>query len=629
MSDTLAPPALQPSRASTSGSSVPAHCCVSVTVIIEHRDTLGRLLPAGTEVELCDITRRTYTARIDEYGISRHEGVTPGRVAWQLRDLQGQHLVAVDDEPCDPRQAAAAPPECDVVADETTLRATYLPPPIVINLRKDADASAPDLLSDEELEQLRLAGNNATLFLHGYNVPFGGYHHFANWEQCDDVTERPMLVPSGSARIATIRQELKGVSIHLPPRAWGNHYPSSNDANSDQLEALLNGSAAHSWCLHMEYRLNAAAGMQDDDWRPYTRIVGVAWSGDTGTVDFFQAELNAMAAGRRLVALLNQLHEAGISINVISHSLGARVILTALNILGEQDHYQVLDNLYLWQPAVADNALVNDPSQDSHPLGMGIFPDAHKAVRNVVVLLSQEDGILGPPPADTRSFWRQLAERDQAIRGALWLLETLGADDWLDELIGTAGGAYGKKWWVFPSGLSTPITQYYLDKAPAHTVRPPTPSQPPVGPDPYGIERAARGWQAFKEQAMQEARDALASGDALPTYHLLAPLAHHAVISEARAAQYVDTLQALVARSWRAGKTPRAALGHIGFVEVRKEDRFVREKLLNKSYDFVDQTPWLFDHSGMRIPSEEVFEKSYQEGIYDRIKELSRFGRYE
>ncbi|QHC50229.1 hypothetical protein EKK97_12400 [Billgrantia tianxiuensis] len=128
---------------------------------------------------------------------------------------------------------------------------------------------------------------------------------------------------------------------------------------------------------------------------------------------------------------------------------------------------------------------------------------------------------------------------------------------------------------------------------------------------------------------MQEARDALASGDALPTYHLLAPLAHHAVISEARAAQYVDTLQALVARHWRAGKTPRAALGHIGFGAVRNESRFVEGKLRAKNYDFVDQTLWLFDHSGMRIPSDEVFEKSYKEGIYDRIKESSRFGRYE
>ncbi|WP_104203826.1 alpha/beta hydrolase [Billgrantia saliphila] len=630
MSDTLAPPVLQPSRSSPTGDSMPAHCCVSVTVLIEHRDTLGRPLPAGTEVELCDIGRQTYRARIDADGISRHEGVTPGKVAWQLLGREGQHLVAVDDVPCDPRWAAAAPPECDVAADETSLRAVYLPPPIGINLREEAAPEASDRLSDEQLEQLRLAGNNATLFLHGYNVAYGSYRHFAGWEQRDGVTDRPLLVPSGSARVATIRQDTDGLTIPLPPGPGRNHAISPFSANPEQVEGMINGSGAHNWYVHMEYRLNRAAGMTDDDWRPYTRIVGIAWPGDTGAVDFFQAELNAMAAGRRLVALLAQLHDAGIAINVISHSLGARVILTALNILGEQGQRQVLDNLYLWQPAVADNALVDDPSQDSHPLGMGVFPEAHKAVRKVVVLHSQEDGILGPPRSETPDFWQRIRDRiTTPLQLGRWVGGVVLANDQVDELIGSAGGAYGKKWWVFPIGLAGPITQYYVDKAPAHTVRPPIPSQPPAGPDPYGRERAARGWQAFRELAIQEARDALASGEALPTYRLLAPLAHHAVISEASAARYIDSLEALVKRQWRAGKTPRAALGHIGFGAVRVENRFIERKLGDKAYDFVDQTSWLFDHSGMRIPSDEIFEKSYQEGVVRPLIRDSGFGDYE
>lgn len=619
MNDTLAPPPLQPSRSSPTGSRMLAHCCVSVTVLIEHRDTLGRPLPAGTEVELCDIGRRTYRARIEENGISRHDGVTPGKVAWQLLGCEGQHLVAVDEVPCDPRLAAAAPPECDVAVDETSLRATYLPPPIGVNLREAATSEAADLLDDDQLEQLRLAGNNATLFLHGYNVPHGSYQHFASWGQRDDVTQRPLLVPSGSARIATIRQDTDGLHIPLPPNPVRNHYVPPFNANSEQLEGLLNGTGAHNWYVNMEYRLNRAAGMSDGDWRPYTRIVGISWYGDTGSLDFLQAELNAMAAGRRLVALIAQLHDAGIAINVISHSLGARVILTALNILGEQGRFQVLDNLYLWQPAVADNALVDDSSQDSHPLGMGIFPDAHKAVRKVVVLHSLEDGVLGPPSEwlPLRPLWQELTERDLAMRAALWL------QDWKDEALGTAGGAYDKKWWVFPAGMAGPITQYYSDKAPDRTMRTPAPGVP------HDRQRTARAWREFKELAIQEARDAQASGEALPTYRLLAPLAHHGAISEARAARYIDALQTLVTRHWRAEKEPRPALGHIGFGTVSNESEFIRLKLGSKIFDFVDQTPWLFDHSGMRIPSEEVFEKSYQEGIYDRIKETSRFGRYE
>lgn len=150
----------------------------------------------------------------------------------------------------------------------------------------------------------------------------------------------------------------------------------------------------------------------------------------------------------------------------------------------------------------------------------------------------------------------------------------------------------------------------------------------PVGPDPYGRERAARAPAIFREQAIQEAREAIASADPLPTYDLLAPLAHHAVVSEEQAAAYIDTLQWLVGRNWRAGKAPRAALGSIGFSVVSDESLFIENLLRNKIFDFVDQTLWLFDHSGMKIPSEEVSEKSYQEGIVDRIKEASRFGRY-
>ncbi|EHJ91236.1 hypothetical protein KUC_3679 [Vreelandella boliviensis LC1] len=586
---------------------------MGVTVLIVHRDTLGRYLPEGTSVSLKDSAGKTISATIDAEGVSRHEGAAPNKVAWQLADAHGLHLVAVDDEPLDPCRTAAAPPEVDIAIDETTIQATYLPPPISLNLRDEVTSSESDLLSDEQLEQLRLAGNNATLFLHGYNVPLGQYGVFAAWDKRTDISAEPLLITAHTASNATI---LQGINT-------GEH------ASAEYREEHDNGNGAHSWFVHMEYQLNRAAGMTEEDWRPYTRMVGVAWFGDTGSVDFFQAELNAMAAGRRLVALLEQLDEADIAINIISHSLGARVVLTALNILGEQDRHQWVDNIYLWEPAVADNALVNDASQDSHPLGMGVFPDAHKAVRKVVVLHSEEDGILGPPPENARSFWQQVAEiTSPALRGTRWVQEILGADDWVDELIGSAGGAYGKKWWVFPAGLSTPFIRYYTDKAPADTVRPPVPQPIPVGPDPYGKERAAQAWQEFREMAIEEAREALASANPLPTYDLLAPLAHHAVVSEERAVAYIDTLQWLVGRNWRAGKAPRPALGSVGFGEVSKENRFVESKLTSKAYDFVDQTLWLFDHSGMKIPSDEVFEKSYQEGIVDRIKEASRFGRY-
>ncbi|WP_386083138.1 hypothetical protein ACFIOZ_07925 [Vreelandella sp. F11] len=634
MTETLSPPRLQPSRTSLLGVTMPAHCSVGVTVLIVHRDTLGRYLPEGTLVSLKDSAGKTVSATIDAEGVSRHEGASPNKVAWQLVDAHGLHLVAVNDEPLDPCRAAAAPPAVDIAMDETTIQATYLPPPISLNLRDEMTSPEADLLTEEQLEQLRLAGNNATLFLHGYNVPLGQYGTFASWEKRSDINAEPLLTTAHRASSATILQDIDKVNIQVPVargKIANNLYHTPTENGSDEYrEAYCNGSGAYNWFVHMEHQLNRAAGMTEEDWRPYTRMVGIAWFGDTGSVDFFQAELNAMAAGRRLVALLEQLDDAGIAINIISHSLGARVVLTALNLLGEQARHQWVDNVYLWEPAVADNALVNDASQDSHPLGMGVFPDAHKAVRKVVVLHSEEDGILGPPPEDARSFWQQVAEvTSPALRGARWLQDIFSADDMLDELIGSAGGAYGKKWWIFPAGLSTPFIRYYSDKAPADTVSPPVPQPMPVGPDPYGEDRAARAWQAFREMAIEEARAAIASADPLPTYDLLAPLAHHAVVSEEQAAAYIDTLQWLVGRNWRAGKAPRAALGSIGFDAVSAESEFIRLRLANEAYDFVDQTRWLFNHSGMKIPSAEVFEKSYQEGIVRPLIRDSGFGDYE
>ncbi|MCS2609458.1 alpha/beta hydrolase [Halomonas dongshanensis] len=633
MTETLSPPPLQPSRAGESGITAPSHCSVAVTVLIVHSDTLGRFLPEGTSVKLCDSEGNIFSARIDAEGISRHEGVTPGKVAWQLENTHGLHLVAVDDKLLDPRQAAAAPPEVEVAIEETTIQAAYLPPPISINLRDEKTTPEDDLLSEDQLEQLQLAGNNATLFLHGYNVPLGEYGTFASWEQHSDIDTPSLVTNAHTASRATILQDIE--KVEMPVSITGRytasnayHTPTENRPDNVR-EAHCNGSGARNWFVHMEYQLNRAAGMTEEDWQPYTRMVSIAWFGDTGSVDFFQAELNAMAAGRRLVALLEQLNEAGIAINIISHSLGARVVLTALNILGEQERHQWVDNLYLWQPAVADNALVNDASQDSHPLGMGVFPDAHKAARKIVVLQSQQDGILGPPPSEAESFWARMVQYIPSI----WLSSTINAinsaDDKMDAGLGRIGGAYTKKWWVIPIGLAGPVTNYYIDKAPANTVRPPTPRQPPVGPDPYGRERAAQAWAEFREQAIQEAREAIASTDPLPTYHLLAPLAHHAVVSEDRAAHYIDSLQRLVRRNWRADKSPRAALGSIGFNAVSVESLFIENLLRNKFFDFVDQTPWLFDHSGMKIPSDEVFEKSYEEGILRPLLRESGFGNYE
>jgi hypothetical protein len=101
------------------------------------------------------------------------------------------------------------------------------------------------------------------------------------------------------------------------------------------------------------------------------------------------------------------------------------------------------------------------------------------------------------------------------------------------------------------------------------------------------------------------------------------------------AQDYIRHLRKLALNGWRPERPPRPALGYVGFGEVAGEsagdnrDSFIEEFLRTGRFFVVDQTDWLFSHSGMRIPSDEVFERSYVDAIMNRIlKEGAGFGRY-
>ncbi len=80
----------------------------------------------------------------------------------------------------------------------------------------------------------------------------------------------------------------------------------------------------------------------------YGLVVGFAWPGRTTRVGFFVAPPNARKAGPRLLELINALRGVAHSVDVQTHSLGARVALTAL-----ADSRKVfVDNLMITAPAV-------------------------------------------------------------------------------------------------------------------------------------------------------------------------------------------------------------------------------------------------------------------------------------
>lgn len=618
-------------------------CCYQSTgsVILRRQDNTGYPLPIHDPGHIRTGDGATDSA--DNDGQVAHFSDLPlGEAHWQWREsVVGEHLIGVDtvsDElRFEPGEILRDPAPVEVIPGGRKITAIHLPPPVMINLREEAPAEQ-DRLTDNQLAYFQRNGNNALIFIHGYNVEHGQWSRFVK-----------------SAQTVT-RYQGHGAVVAGKPRWWPEQATVRQDAEalSRQFSLTLdpddvNGTGAHNWAVNMEYELNRAAGFDGEDWMPYSRIIHLSWPGDTGATDFTQSELNAMAAGRRLVPLLQQLRDSGIAVNLITHSLGARVALTALNILGTIGSENLVDHLFLWEPAVADNALTNDPGRDVHPLAMGVFPAVYRAVRQVVVLHSRGDGILGPQTRGEKNTWVKLLSYTPA-----GLISEFGreifrigsADDPVDEALGLAGGAYNKKWWTFPwfieDGLAPSIEALYQDYLPlTYDPQPPTRANWHPGNERHK-QAVLNNWARLEQDMLKEADalrqpciDSLNRGQRPPAYRLLAPLNAHASVSQDAARDYIKRLKHLSLRHWMPKDSPRPALGYVGFSEVagkdaaKFKDDFIQDQLDNGRFQIVDQTDWLFSHSGMKIPSAKLFKNVFQREIMQtRLLANSSFGRY-
>ncbi|WGE74490.1 hypothetical protein [Actinobacillus equuli] len=60
-----------------------------------------------------------------------------------------------------------------------------------------------------------------------------------------------------------------------------------------------------------------------------------------------------------------------------------------------------IDSLIMLEAAVADNAITGNYTREKNPAAMELFPFAHKSVKSIRIMYSQEDGVLG---ADNRAL---------------------------------------------------------------------------------------------------------------------------------------------------------------------------------------------------------------------------------
>ncbi|WP_221250588.1 alpha/beta hydrolase [Desulfuromonas versatilis] len=475
-------------------------------------------------------------------------------------------------------------------------------PPVIVNLREDrttADPAARDLLSIRELDYFRNNGNNATIFIHGFNVPYGDFGRQVNAVNQPKVIsctsgERPVLdIEYGQA--ATIFRDLSSLGKRFPLLqdarfAWPSHFT----------EEELNGQAAHSWVVNLEDGLNRAAGFNRHDYSKFTRLIHVAWSGDVFQLNYIHAELHANRAGAKLARLIQQLVDAGIRINIIAHSLGNRVLLVAMNLLGQMPgRKECIDNVFMWQPAVPDTALSNDPSKDTSVMRNWNFIHANRTAKTIMVLYSQQDNILGPHRND------QDRQRDR--------------DNLTEAAAGRVGGLY-----TLAQATGVPLATE-IDKDMLFA--------------PWGIQGLYLSWQknfvgdsldSFEKALMEEINQ---DRDGLFTDHLrildyekALPLAYVLRVRQQMVEDYMKTLRAL-GKMEISARMPRPAMGYGGPMRFQN-DNFVESLIGQGKIVLVDQTQWLFNHSGMKVPSKILFEEVYRKRILLQILRTSGFGKY-
>ena len=71
-------------------------------------------------------------------------------------------------------------------------------------------------------------------------------------------------------------------------------------------------------------------------------------------------------------------------------------------------------------------------------------------------------------------------------------------------------------------------------------------------------------------------------------------------------------------------------MGWAGLKNAQNVDPFIAEMISSGKFIQVDQTPWLFSHSGMKIPTKVLFDNVIKKRIMDEfiMKGDGVFGRY-
>ena len=674
-----------------------------------------RKLPANIVVMVYDESGKPIPAVIDKSGYSTHLNVRCGKISWQLvrgpydaADTESSDKSNIERKVTDksesfqfgrsdgyvlveangvknkdPREQFIKPLKISVSRGQdgkSNVTAIYLPPPMLLNLRFKQKLSSKKRKEEinKIVQQVKADGKSATLFIHGFNVPIGAIGRFPNPTELGENPAYDSLKDSRGIQAPYLYYgDIIGQRVRNVIAERRNFYEYSNRTTGgggrdidaqlksetqiifNSMDTKFNGKDALAWFPTVEYYLNLAASgatsvnAKLSDWTKYSRIIGVTWSGSVDpSRTFFRAEIYANEAGRKLAKDISILLENNIQVNIITHSLGARVALAALNILGDTNQPKKIKNLIMLEAAVADNAITANYTREKNPVAMELFPFAYKAAEYIRIMYSKEDGVLGP---------------DNSL---------LDLDDGVSDV---SRGAYPLKYGVI-AGKTNAFGDYYPHGSAVNNQRANAQSE--------SVQAQCKSYIKNKDQRFKEVCDyilknqpsiskaqienelkaliqnemKMVNDDWQTELKILRPWSHFRRFPENE--DYVkhitDILMTMVFRNtWKLSSKEleiRPALGHVGdkfTAPVQKNPKLLKEYppdnfisgLKEKQFFYHDQSSYFTSHSAIKdLIWEEMtltdhqrkrsnptrFSRIYRETYKDQImdKYIKKFGRY-
>ena len=548
-------------------------------------------------------------------------------------------------------------------------------PPLFVRFG-ETDYNAPLLgLSANTLATLKKTCRDqpvsVTLFIHGYDVEPGKLGQCIESVEQEDLWDwlgrkahlqaDDGLIVNFSDVDATVYQELKTLRCRFP-----------DIRNSpDFLERYsINGSGDCAWLLAIEYWLNKACGLEQKSYDYYQRLIAVCWPAlPNATFDYITVTQRLRTVGQQTAGLIKQLCQAGFEVNVIAHSLGCGVLMQALNCLGQDPLcHKKISHCFLWDAAVPEtifSARGYDKQQDKAAIRLLMerdqwyVPYASDAADKFIVLHSENDNILGPIPAQQTAGRNQFYINSkkpflvELVPAVLFTYLGLGSVYDIAMILNVPithmmdqscfSGIY-KQWWrryhpikdskgrFYPDSLEKRISQlsdeefqsaknslwdhYQQNKTIIHRY----------------IDAARKTSTETDITGYQDVEFLVDHPTLVEDYFIFKVLPSEPTLNPGLSKQNYDFYYGLYVKlpllinSIFFDNTicyPKA----LGYKGVDVHDPSIQHLLSAGKIVQVNQSDCLFSHSGMKAPSQDLFEKIYQQAIW-RDQAGFRFGGY-